>query len=72
MIEINSQASDVFNFLHHFARSQDNLFAGPRYTIEAFSFPAEELQPELFLEQFELFTDTWLRGIQAIGGRRNV
>ncbi len=71
-VEICSKAPDLFDLVHDFARSHDNLLPGAGHPIEALTFAAEELQTQFFLQQFQLFADTGLRGVQAIGCGRYI
>lgn len=72
LVKVRSKASDLFDFFHDSARSDDNLLAGACYATKTFPLAAEQLQAELFLKQLELLADPGLRCIQSISGRRNV
>src|SRR5690606_515459 len=66
------QAAYRFHFPHDRARPLDDEIAGRRDPVEALALTGEQLNPELLFQELELLADARLRGVEAIGGGRDV
>ncbi len=72
VVIIGRETANIFGFLHDQSGATDDLLAGRSNAVQALPFAHKQLQPEFFLEQFQLLADTGLRREQLLSSCRYI